>query len=240
MKLSPESRHLEVQLLADEYNNAITLYSRDCSIQRRNQKIIEEGPVTVAPEKVLREMEKASINLAKAVNYINVGTLEYLYRDGKFIFLELNPRLQVEHPVTEWITGVNIPACQLNVAMGIPLDRIPDIRVFCNEKPYGTSKINFDKVKRRDPLGHVIAVRITAENTSKGFQPTSGKITELNLRDNTNVWGYFSIRSNSSIHNFSDSQFGHVFAFGKNREEARITMISALSGIIKYKYRNIN
>jgi acetyl-CoA carboxylase / biotin carboxylase 1 len=95
MKLSPDSRHLEVQLLSDEYNNAITLYSRDCSIQRRNQKIIEEGPVTVAPEKVLREMEKSSINLAKAVNYTNVGTLEFLYRDGKFIFLELNPRLQV-------------------------------------------------------------------------------------------------------------------------------------------------
>jgi acetyl-CoA carboxylase / biotin carboxylase 1 len=115
--------------------------------------------------------------------------------------------------------------------MGIPLDRIPDVRVFYNEKPYEKTKINFDKAKRRDPLGHVIAVRITAENTNKGFQPTSGTVSELNFRDSPNVWGYFSIRSNSGIHNFSDSQFGHIFAFGKNREEARITMISTLSEV---------
>ena len=106
MKLAPRSRHLEVQLLADQYGEAIGLSGRDCSVQRRHQKIIEEGPPIAAPPETWELMERAAVRLAKAVNYANAGTVEYLFtEDGKFAFLELNPRLQVEHPVTEMITG---------------------------------------------------------------------------------------------------------------------------------------
>lgn len=99
MKLAKNNRHLEVQLIADEYNNAIALYSRDCSVQRRHQKIIEEGPVSVVERSVVAKMEECAVNLAESVKYSCAGTVEYLFENGEFYFLELNPRLQVEHPV---------------------------------------------------------------------------------------------------------------------------------------------
>lgn len=236
MKLSAQSRHLEVQLLADEYGDAIALNGRDCSIQRRHQKIIEEGPPIAAPSEVWYEMEKAAVALAKAVGYANAGTVEYLFSETekKFYFLELNPRLQVEHPVTEMITNVNLPAAQLQVAMGIKLCNIPDIRElygfqrfeadYTNDK----TKIDFDSAQRMPPDGHCIAVRITAENAEAGFKPTSGGIQELNFRSTPSVWGYFSMDSSGSIHEFADSQFGHLFAKGSDREEARRNMVLAL------------
>lgn len=130
MKMAQECRHLEVQLLGDVYGNAVALAGRDCSIQRRYQKIIEEGPVVSTPPEVWRAMEDAAVRLAKTVGYIGAGTVEYLYHPGtqQYYFLELNPRLQVEHPVTELITGVNLPAAQLLVTMGVPLHCIPEIR----------------------------------------------------------------------------------------------------------------
>jgi Biotin carboxylase len=235
MKLSSNSRHLEVQLLADEYGNAMALNGRDCSVQRRHQKIIEEGPPIAAPLHVWEQMEKAAVALAKAVGYANAGTVEYLYSESeeKFYFLELNPRLQVEHPVTEMITKANLPACQLQVAMGIKLYNIPDIRRLYGknrfEDSYGESAvIDFDIAKRIPPYGHCIAVRITAENAEAGFKPTSGGIQELNFRSTPNVWGYFSMDSSGSIHEYADSQFGHLFASGHDREEARRNMVLAL------------
>lgn len=234
MKLSSNSRHLEVQLLADEYGNAVALNGRDCSVQRRHQKIIEEGPPIAAPPHIWDEMEKAAVALAKAVGYANAGTVEYLYSepDQKFYFLELNPRLQVEHPVTEMITKANLPAAQLQVAMGIKLYNIPDIRTLYRETrfsdDYGGSIIDFDNVKRISAYGHCIAVRITAENAEAGFKPTSGGIQELNFRSTPNVWGYFSMDSSGSIHEYADSQFGHLFASGNDREEARRNMVLAL------------
>jgi acetyl-CoA carboxylase/biotin carboxylase 1 len=236
MKLSTKSRHLEVQLLADEYGNAVALNGRDCSVQRRHQKIIEEGPPVAASPEVWNEMEKAAVSLAKAVGYANAGTVEYLYSepDSKFYFLELNPRLQVEHPVTEMITRVNLPAAQLQVAMGIPLDNIPEIRElygrnrFENDPSDPSSRIDLDNTQRVDPNGHCIAVRITAENAEAGFKPTSGGIQELNFRSTPSVWGYFSMDSSGSIHEFADSQFGHLFASGKDREQARRNMVLAL------------
>ncbi len=235
MKLSSNSRHLEVQLLADEYGNAVALNGRDCSVQRRHQKIIEEGPPIAAPAHVWDQMEKAAVALAKAVGYANAGTVEYLYSepDQKFYFLELNPRLQVEHPVTEMITKANLPAAQLQVAMGIKLYNIPDIRTLYGrnrfEDSYGDSAvIDFDTVKRLPPHGHCIAVRITAENAEAGFKPTSGGIQELNFRSTPSVWGYFSMDSSGSIHEYADSQFGHLFASGNDREEARRSMVLAL------------
>ena len=236
MKLSSNARHLEVQLLADEYGNAVALNGRDCSVQRRHQKIIEEGPPVAADPTVWTQMEQAAVALAKAVQYTNAGTVEYLYseKEAKFYFLELNPRLQVEHPVTEMITRVNLPAAQLQVAMGIPLHNIPDIRElygrhrFEDDPNAATSKIDFDAALRVPPNGHCIAVRITAENAEAGFKPTSGGIQELNFRSTPNVWGYFSMDSSGSIHEFADSQFGHLFANGSDREHARRNMVLAL------------
>ena len=164
------------------------------------------------------------------VGYMNAGTVEYLFTDdGEFAFLELNPRLQVEHTVTEAVVGkFSIPSAQLLVAMGLPLNRIPDVRILYGLQPYGTSKIDFKNAKRHLSQNHVIAARITAENPETGFQPTSGKIRELNFRPSNDVWGYFSIDSSGMIGEYSDSQFGHVFAKGSTREEARRHLVRAL------------
>jgi acetyl-CoA carboxylase/biotin carboxylase 1 len=248
MKLAGNSRHLEVQLLADQYGNAISIFGRDCSVQRRHQKIIEEAPVTIAKPDTFESMEKAAVRLAKLVGYVSAGTVEYLYShdDDKFYFLELNPRLQVEHPTTEMVSGVNIPAAQLQVAMGIPLHRIRDIRLLYGAAPNSTNEIDFDFVnpqsvqtqRKPSPQGHVIAVRITAENPDAGFKPSSGKMDDLNFRSNTNVWGYFSVSTAGGLHEFADSQFGHIFAFGENRQQSRKNMIVALKEIsIRSEFR---
>jgi biotin carboxylase/acetyl-CoA carboxylase carboxyltransferase component/biotin carboxyl carrier protein len=300
MRLVKNARHLEVQIVADEYGDAVALHGRDCSIQRRHQKIIEEGPVIAAPPHVWKTLESAAIALAKEVGYVGAGTVEYLYTGdssgGNFYFLELNPRLQVEHPVTEWISGVNLPALQLHIAMGIPLKNVPCIRRFfgvsdnfiperhiapahsapgiCRSAGEGglvdscdhalndpTSKvrptlsaaasllgsefveapgasINGDIIHDgsgslfdRDPVpprGHVIACRVTAENPDEGFQPTSGAIQELTFRNTPNVWGYFSVGASGGVHEFADSQFGHLFAWGETRESSRRSLVLAL------------
>ncbi|KAF9288230.1 acetyl-coenzyme-A carboxylase [Mortierella alpina] len=238
MKLAGNARHLEVQLLADQYGNAISLFGRDCSVQRRHQKIIEEAPVTIAKPDTFESMEKAAVRLAKLVGYVSAGTVEYLYSHSTdtFFFLELNPRLQVEHPTTEMVSGVNLPAAQLQIAMGLPLNRIKDIRVLYGLQPTGTSEIDFEfsqqisyETQRKPaPKGHVIAVRITAENPDAGFKPSSGMMQELNFRSSTNVWGYFSVNSAGGLHEFADSQFGHIFAYGQDRGQSRKNMVVAL------------
>ncbi|RMZ80866.1 hypothetical protein DV737_g2773, partial [Chaetothyriales sp. CBS 132003] len=238
MKLAGNARHLEVQLLADQYGNNISLFGRDCSVQRRHQKIIEEAPVTIAKPETFREMEAAAVRLGELVGYVSAGTVEYLYShaDDKFYFLELNPRLQVEHPTTEMVSGVNLPAAQLQVAMGLPLHRIRDIRLLYGVDPHTTTEIDFHfekpeslKTQRRpQPKGHTTACRITSEDPGEGFKPSSGTMHDLNFRSSSNVWGYFSVSSASSIHSFSDSQFGHIFAYGENRQASRKHMVVAL------------
>jgi len=135
MKLSQKSRHLEIQVVADQHGQALTLFGRDCSVQRRHQKIIEEAPISVIPENVAWQMERDAVKLAQSVRYESVGTVEYLYdiEAGKYYFLELNPRLQVEHPTTEMVSNVNIPATQMQIAMGIPLHIIGQIRSLWNQ-----------------------------------------------------------------------------------------------------------
>ncbi|XP_055926217.1 acetyl-CoA carboxylase-like isoform X1 [Argiope bruennichi] len=230
MKMATCARHLEVQLLADSYGNAISLFGRDCSIQRRHQKIIEEAPCVIAKPDVFEKMEKAAVRLAKMVGYVSTGTVEYLYEDdGNFYFLELNPRLQVEHPCTEMVADVNLPACQLQIAMGIPLYRIKDIRTLYKENPWSDTMIDFDNPSHKPrPWGHVIAARITSENPDEGFKPSAGTVQELNFRSNKNVWGYFSVTASGGLHEFADSQFGHCFSWGENREEARENLVVAL------------
>lgn len=238
MKLAGSARHLEVQLLADQYGNNISLSGRDCSVQRRHQKIIEEAPVTIAKPETFHQMEQAAVRLGKLVGYVSAGTVEYLYShaDDKFYFLELNPRLQVEHPTTEMVTGVNLPAAQLQIAMGIPLHRIRDIRLLYGVDPNTDSEIDFhfekeeSLIKQRRPTakGHCTACRITSEDPGEGFKPSSGTMHELNFRSSSNVWGYFSVGTAGGIHSFSDSQFGHIFAYGENRSASRKHMIIAL------------
>ncbi len=261
MRLVRNARHLEVQLVADEGGDAVALYGRDCSVQRRHQKIIEEGPVVAAPPQVWKKLERAAVALAKEVGYVGAGTVEYLYtgdtNGGEFYFLELNPRLQVEHPVTEWITGVDLPSLQLHIGMGIPLRSVPSIRKFFNIPeattvavtgpspvlpftvpcdPNAVAKEPSVNIQPDDswhgaprpPHGHVIACRITAENPDEGFQPTSGDIQELTFRNTPNVWGYFSVGASGGVHEFADSQFGHLFAWGETRESSRRCLVLAL------------
>ncbi|TLD19570.1 hypothetical protein PspLS_09710 [Pyricularia sp. CBS 133598] len=238
MKLAGNARHLEVQLLADQYGNNISLFGRDCSVQRRHQKIIEEAPVTIAKPDTFKAMEEAAVRLGRLVGYVSAGTVEYLYShaDDKFYFLELNPRLQVEHPTTEGVSGVNLPASQLQIAMGIPLHRISDIRLLYGVDPKLSTEIDFDfknpdseKTQRRpSPKGHLTACRITSEDPGEGFKPSNGVMHELNFRSSSNVWGYFSVGTQGGIHSFSDSQFGHIFAYGENRSASRKHMVIAL------------
>jgi acetyl-CoA carboxylase/biotin carboxylase 1 len=234
MQLCKNARHLEVQIVGDEHGNAVALNGRDCSTQRRFQKIFEEGPPTIAVPATFTEMQKAAQRLTQTIGYIGAGTVEYLYNadTDKFFFLELNPRLQVEHPVTEGVTGCNLPATQLQVAMGIPLYKIPEIRRFYGrEDMYGTDKIDFMEEEYAPINTHIIAARITAENPDEGFKPTSGTIERIKFQSTANVWGYFSVGANGGIHEFADSQFGHLFAKGANREQARKSLILALKEI---------
>lgn len=230
MKLAKCARHLEVQLLADNYGNAISLFGRDCSIQRRHQKIIEEAPAVIAKPEVFEEMEKAAVRLAKMVGYVSAGTVEYLYdTSGRYYFLELNPRLQVEHPCTEMVSDVNLPSAQLQIAMGLSLHHIKDIRLLYGESPWGDSVIDFDQPRHKpQPWGHVIAARITSENPDEGFKPSSGTVQELNFRSSKNVWGYFSVGASGGLHEFADSQFGHCFSWGEDRHQARENLVIAL------------
>ncbi|XP_062099435.1 acetyl-CoA carboxylase 1-like isoform X1 [Humulus lupulus] len=244
MKVASQSRHLEVQLLCDQYGNVAALHSRDCSVQRRHQKIIEEGPITVAPLETVKKLEQAARRLAKSVNYVGAATVEYLYSmdTGEYYFLELNPRLQVEHPVTEWIAEVNLPAAQVAVGMGIPLWQIPEIRRFYGKEHGGgydswrntsiaATPFDFDQAESIRPKGHCVAVRVTSEDPDDGFKPTSGKVQELSFKSKPNVWAYFSVKSGGGIHEFSDSQFGHVFAFGESRALAIANMVLGLKEI---------
>lgn len=233
MQLCKNARHLEVQIVGDEHGNAVALNGRDCSTQRRFQKIFEEGPPVIAPKETFREMERAAQRLTQSIGYVGAGTVEYLFNadTGKYFFLELNPRLQVEHPVTEGITGVNLPATQLQVVMGIPLNNIPEIRRLYGRDMYGKSSIDFLEEDYKEIDSHVIAARITAENPDEGFKPTSGTIERIKFQSTSNVWGYFSVGSNGGIHEFADSQFGHLFAKGATREQARKALVLALKEI---------
>jgi len=234
MQLCSNARHLEVQIVGDKHGQAVALNGRDCSTQRRFQKIFEEAPAAIAKPEVFREMEKAAMRLTQSIGYSGAGTVEYLYHAAtdKFYFLELNPRLQVEHPCTEGITFINMPATQLQVAMGIPLHRIPHVRRFYGlEDLDGSSAIDFFETPYPKVTNHIIAARITAENPDEGFKPTSGSIHRVKFQSTKNVWGYFSVGANGGIHEFADSQFGHLFASGATREIARRHLVLALKSV---------
>eukprot|EP00798_Chlamydomonas_sp_ICE-L_P004934 gene4934-34705_t len=215
MQFAPTSRHLEVQLLCDNHGNVASLLSRDCSIQRRHQKIVEEGPVVAASKDDLKAMEKCARALARSVGYIGAATVEFLYalEAKKFYFLELNPP-------------------QLQVGMGIPLWRIPSVRALYGKDPKGQESFNLEETPQKEPDCHVVAVRITSEAANDGFKPTCGRIDELHFRATPDVWGYFSVKGGGGIHEFSDSQFGHLFARGETRADALRLLVGALKDVV--------
>jgi acetyl-CoA carboxylase biotin carboxylase subunit len=193
-------RHVEIQILADEHGNVIHLNERDCSLQRRHQKLIEEAPCPVLDEKLRKEMGDTAVKAAKAVGYSSVGTIEFLLTpDRKFYFMEMNTRIQVEHPVTEMITGIDLIKEQIRSAAGEKLTlRQKDVRI----------------------NGHAIEVRINAENYAKNFAPCPGKITAYlapggpGVRVDSHAYQGYVIPPNY------DSMIGKLIVHGATRDEA--------------------
>lgn len=211
-KFIENPRHIEFQIISDNYGNVIHLGERDCSIQRRNQKVLEEAPAKVLTEELRKKMGIAAINGAKAAGYVNAGTMEFLLdKHGNFYFMEMNTRIQVEHPVTEMITSVDIVKEQINIA--------------------NNNKLSFsqDDVVLR---GHAIECRINAEMPDKNFAPCPGKITFLNIPGGNGVRVDTAVYSGYTIPPLYDSMIAKLIVHGKNRDEAIHKMIRALEEFV--------
>ena len=211
-KFIENPRHIEFQIIADNYGNVIHLGERDCSIQRRNQKVLEEAPAKVLTEELREKMGIDAINGAKAAGYVNAGTMEFLLdKHGNFYFMEMNTRIQVEHPVTEMITSVDIVKEQINIA--------------------NNNKLSFsqDEVVLR---GHAIECRINAEMPDKNFAPCPGKITFLNIPGGNGVRVDTAVYSGYTIPPLYDSMIAKLIVHGKNIDEAIHKMIRALEEFV--------
>ena len=203
-------RHIEIQIIGDQYGNVIHLGERDCTIQRRMQKLVEESPSPILTNEQREEMGNAAIRAAKAVNYENAGTIEFIYdlNDNQFYFMEMNTRIQVEHPVTEMVTGIDLVKLQLKVAMGETL-------------PYTQDDITIN--------GHAIEYRINAENPYKNFMPSPGKITQYLAPGGYGVRIESACYTNYTIPPYYDSMVAKLIVHEPTREEAIMTGIRALS-----------
>ena len=207
-KFIEEPHHVEIQVLADEYGNSVHLGERDCSIQRKNQKVLEESPSPIIDEKLREEMGKAALKAVKAAKYSNAGTIEFLVdKYGKFYFMEMNTRIQVEHPVTEWNTGIDIVKEQIKVASGEKLG-------------YKQKDIKFS--------GHSIECRVNAENPDKNFMPCPGEIKDLNLPGGNGVRVDTAIYSGYKIPPTYDSMIAKIIVHSDTRLEAIAKMKRAL------------
>ena len=205
-------RHIEVQILADSHGNVIHLGERDCSIQRNHQKMIEEAPCGALSEKLRREMGETAVRAAKAAGYVGAGTIEFLLeRDGRFYFMEMNTRIQVEHPVTEWITGIDLIKEQIRIAAGAKLS-------------YTQEEVKI--------AGHSIEVRINAEKPEEGFRPCPGTVTGLHLPAGKGVRVDSAIYSGYAIPPFYDPMIGKISVWAKSRKEAIRKIQSALGEMI--------
>ncbi|MFZ3282034.1 acetyl-CoA carboxylase biotin carboxylase subunit [Pseudomonas sp.] len=207
-----EPRHVEVQLFGDQFGNLIYLGERDCSVQRRHQKVIEEAPCPVMTAELRQAMGEAALKAGRAVNYVGAGTVEFLLdARGQFYFLEMNTRLQVEHPVTELITGLDLVAWQLRVAEGQPL-------------PLTQAQVQLD--------GHAMEVRLYAEDPAQDFLPQTGRITAWEPAQQHGARIDHGLREGQSISPFYDPMLGKLIAHGATREEARRKLLRAVQDTV--------
>lgn len=205
-------RHVEVQIVADKMGNVIHLGERDCSVQRRHQKMIEESPCCALSEELREHMGQTAVRAAKAVGYENAGTIEFLLdKSGEFFFMEMNTRIQVEHPVTEWVSGVDLIKEQIRVAAGLPLS-----------------------VSQEDICltGHAIECRINAENPERNFMPCPGKIKRLHLPGGNGVRVDTAAYTGYQIPPYYDSMIAKVIVYDRDRQSAIHKMISTLGEFI--------
>src|SRR5690606_24166861 len=200
-----EPRHIEIQVFADRYGNAIHLGERDCSVQRRHQKVIEEAPSPAVDAELRARMGETAVAAARAIAYEGAGTLEFLLdAEGNYYFMEMNTRLQVEHPVTEAITGLDLVELQLRVAAGEPL-------------PVRQEDVHFS--------GHSIEVRLCAEDPDHGFMPQSGVMALWQMPGSIRV--EHALQHGAEISPYYDSMIAKLISHGADRDEARRKLASA-------------
>ena len=207
-KFIVDPRHVEIQLLADKYGNTVYLGERDCSLQRRNQKMVEECPSPVMNPGLRARMGEAAVRAAKACGYENAGTVEFLLSGNHFYFMEMNTRIQVEHPVTEFVTGVDLVKMQIRIAAG-------------EELPFKQEDIHM--------TGHAIECRINAENPAQGFRPSPGRITALHMPGGPGIRIDTAVYSGYEITPYYDSMIAKLIAYAPTREEALKKMNWALA-----------
>jgi 3-methylcrotonyl-CoA carboxylase alpha subunit len=203
----PAPRHIEVQIFADTHGNFVQLGDRDCSTQRRHQKLIEEAPAPAIPDAMRARLRAAALVVAREVGYVSAGTVEFLFDGGEFYFMEMNTRLQVEHTVTEAITGLDLVEWQLRVAAGEPL-------------PLSQEQLRFE--------GHAIEARICAEDPERGFLPSAGHLQLLEWPRMEHVRVDAGFATGDTVPDCYDSLLGKVIAWGQNRDEAAARLAAAL------------
>ncbi|MBZ0114086.1 MAG: acetyl-CoA carboxylase biotin carboxylase subunit, partial [Thermoanaerobaculia bacterium] len=199
-KFLDRPRHIEIQIMGDHFGKVVSLGERECSLQRRHQKVVEEAPSPVVDADLRRRMGETAVKAAQAVGYSNAGTVEFLLDgNGDFFFLEVNTRLQVEHPVTEMVTGLDLVVAQLEVAQGKPLPE------------------SFDQV---EPRGHAIEVRLYAEDPARGFAPSPGKLQVLRWPEGPGVRNDCGVEEGSEVSIHYDPMLGKLIVWGEDREQA--------------------
>ncbi len=210
-KFIEDPRHVEIQILADSYGNVVSLGERDCSLQRRNQKLIEECPCPIMTPSLRKAMGQAAVKAAVACGYRSAGTVEFLLEGKEFYFMEMNTRIQVEHPITEMVTGIDLVKTQIRIAAGEPLPfRQEDVKL----------------------AGHAIECRINAENPAQNFRPCPGRISALHMPGGPGIRIDSAVYQGCEITPYYDSMIAKLITYAPTREEALMKMKWALAEFI--------